>query len=405
MTKFKIIQNYHLIIPAICIGFWAIAYLLQNHLIFCDFRVFYNGGKQIFIDPANLYDVQGYYYAPSFALVFSISISLFPFFTAYVIFFILNYIFGVLIIIEYNKILILMGIKKKAHRFLFLIIISNGGVIMDLFYYNQTKFLALLFLFIVLRREYQTLIEKNEKDLKYIIINYNLLLFAIGLKPYLVFLLPIYLFYDINFNELFKKKNIKIYCIIMLISLAQNFLFIIYPSLFLDFISSRSVTKIFYLYEFIALNAELVFLLSFIIMFTVTFFLICIKKLSIIKKFGYFALFSIFFSFFAHNSLIILLPLTLLLFVPFLNKKEKFVDFIKSNKILLLGLLAIYGLYQWIFRESVYRYFPFMANFPYIILVDLRFIILLSIMVGTLIFLGLRHFKETNTNEVESTIS
>lgn len=88
LTITSFIERIYLLIPACCFGVWALVYLMQDRLIFNDFIAFYNAGKLILVNPQKLYSIQGYFYLPSFALAFSVSISLFPFMIAYIIFFI-----------------------------------------------------------------------------------------------------------------------------------------------------------------------------------------------------------------------------------------------------------------------------------------------------------------------------
>ena len=75
----------------------------------------------------------------------------------------------------------------------------------------------------------------------------------------------------------------------------------------------------------------------------VTVFLILYKKLKIEEKFSLFLLAFLFFGLYSFQLVLalVLFAFILLLFVPFLNQGVKGIEFIKSNKILLTGLLSI----------------------------------------------------------------
>lgn len=69
------------------------------------------------------------------------------------------------------------------------------------------------------------------------------------MTPYLIFLLLIYIFYDIPKEDLFKKDNLITYCVVLFMFLSQNILFFIYPNLineyrkiYVYFISEREIS-------------------------------------------------------------------------------------------------------------------------------------------------------------------
>ena len=117
IKKNLVIENLYLIIPAICIGFWAFySYFSQDpsNIYKWDLYVVYMVGRQVLTNPAHIYDVPTYLYMPNFAILMAIIISLFPYSMAYYIFFIYNYVWGILANREFNKVLILMDVKKKT---------------------------------------------------------------------------------------------------------------------------------------------------------------------------------------------------------------------------------------------------------------------------------------------------
>jgi len=234
---FEIKKKLYLITPMCCTFLWIFYYLLHENFIFIqeDFLVLYNAGKQLFIDPTVLYDPKfRFYYLPIFALFFGITFSLFPFFIAQYIFYFTTIILGLLFIREYDEIIKLIGIEIKIHRFIFLMIISNGWFIYVQILFGQFKYIVGVILFFIIRRELQYRREEKEKDLKFYLVNYNLFAFMIAIFIPFIFLFFIYIFQEIHIADVFKKENIRKYSMILLIFAIQNFLFFIYPSYFFD---------------------------------------------------------------------------------------------------------------------------------------------------------------------------
>ena len=102
--------NLYLLIPIICFIVWG---LYSGHFYIGDYKTFYLAGRQILINPADLYKAPSYVYLPSFAIFFAVTFSLLPFRVSLFAFILFNYIIGVVAILEFNKILILMDVKKK----------------------------------------------------------------------------------------------------------------------------------------------------------------------------------------------------------------------------------------------------------------------------------------------------
>lgn len=184
----KLKKSLYILIPFGCIAFWALVYLIRKDFILNqgDFTIFYNSGKQILEDPSELYKVKGYLYTPAFACFF-VLFTMFELAPAHYIFYTINYLFAIFTILEFNRILQLNGIIKKFHRFLFLIVISNGWVVYYQFYHNQSKLMVILIIIFILRREVQYRVESKTKDLQYYIINYGLFVFTISIVFYLIF--------------------------------------------------------------------------------------------------------------------------------------------------------------------------------------------------------------------------
>jgi len=372
--------HYHQVIPTFCITFWALYLLFTLGLDHNggDFSAFYDAGQRVWLDPENLYNwkIEGsYLYLPSFAISFSVTLSLLPFLQAYYIFFIINYLAGVISIIEFNKILKMMNVKENKHRLIFLLIIANGYFVYVQFYFNQFKYLIFIIFLIIIRREMQFRLEERVKDLRFYIINYALFVYAIGLAPYFIFTLFIYVFNDISFQNMIKKENFKKYCLVFVLFVIENFLFLIYPNLIFDFLRGfnhpkKTPVKIKMLflkglYDVSASRMVMITYISIAILATVTVLLILIKQLKIEEKFSYFFLTYLFVGVFSYPQLLglMLLSFVLLLFVPFLNEKARGKEFIMENKILLIGLLSIAIMFfitnNFVFHQFFPGYFEF----------------------------------------------
>ncbi|TFG25715.1 MAG: hypothetical protein EU529_00445 [Promethearchaeota archaeon] len=338
-------------------GIWA-----YQGVPYTDFGFYYFAGRQLLIDPNRFYQKKHGTWAitslPFFLMLWAISLSLLPYIISYFIWYILHYISAVLFVLEFNKILKLLGIKEKIHRFLFLMVISNGNLILFQFALNQSKFLLGTILLFILRREIQYNKEEKQKDFKYKFSTYFLFVMIVGMDPYFIFLLLIFIFHDIPFGKLFKKENLKTYGIVTLIFLGQNFLFIIYPGLifdyfkiFRDYQGLQFSLALYYLAfintNFIIPNAAkfIISLILLIILYEIIGFLLITKKLKIHEKFSYFAISFIFLNCLVERTFIILFPLILLLFIPFLHQDEIGRDFIKKNKFVLIGLISVLGIY------------------------------------------------------------
>lgn len=406
-------NNFHLIVPMIVSFLWALFHLIHEKFIpsdTCDFAVFYNAGKLLYTDPLELYALEHrYFHMPFFATFCSITVSLLPYFYAYYVYYIANIILFFILILEFNKILTLKGLKRKSHRFFFLIIISNGFIVHGIFYQNSFKFLIGVIILFIISREILLRQKNIEKDIKYLIINYGLFAFVIALFPPFFFFLLIYVFYDIPFKKIFKIENIKKYLIVIFWIFAQNFLFFIYPSYLFSFLNSfqghntfeRGYFPLFYLREWVVLsNYELVFYISTIYMAIIALIIIFNKDLLIEEKFAYYSFAWIIFSTYAGRSLFILFPLALLLYIPFIQQKNNFFEFLKKNLIIILGLISVAFLYLTPPDFTIFKYFPFLQEVPWVLIIYLRKLVMLIIFSGTVAYLYLkRYLKNDSINQ------
>lgn len=409
-------ENIYLIIPIICIGMWALFNLIHNLLtinsfiiINNDFSWYYYSGKNFLLDPSDLYNPKRrYYLLPAFAMLLSVTISLFPLLIAQYIFYIINLILAIIFTLEYNKILVLMKVKKKIYRFIFLIIVSNSWYVYGQFYQNQYKYIMGVIILFILRQEIQNRIKEKEKDLKYYIINYGLFVFAVGLVPPMIFFLLIYIFQDIHFNDIFKKYNVKKYGMVLLMFSIQNFIVFIYPHYFLDmlglYIRWNTTARggdfpLFYLREWVILDSYIVpIIISTILISIVTFFFILNNKMKLEEKFIYFSIICLDFYMFAGRGVIILFPLAILYYIPFLNQDEISINFIKRNRFILIGLSSISAILLMPRDFTIYKYFPVLQDYPYFILINLRLIFFLFIFNITIIILYIQKCKNKDKN-------
>ena len=398
-------DNLYLIVPFACIAFYALIILLRFDFVPYqgDFETFYNAGNQIINDPSRLYDVPAFLYMPAFACVFTI-FTPFEFITAYYIYYALNYVFAILMILEFNKILKLMNLDKKFYRFLFLLIIANGWLVYYQFYQNQTKFMVTLILLFIIRRELQFRRDSRKKDFKYYLINYSLFIFALSMVPHLIFLLLIYLFYEVEIKDIFKKENVQNYLLIIIIFILQNILLFIYPNLISGFLFQGLNFEIwapqqntfyqFYLREFLYADEFLLQIdkiTSTIIIGVFTVYLILNREYKIEIKFSLFSLGFLFLNAFnSLNTVIILLPFCCLLFMKYIQPEENLKNFIKQNLILIIGLGSIVLISFMPRSRSIFNYLPLLNQIPWLFFVNLRWILLLGIMVISLIILYIK---------------
>jgi len=405
----RIKKNLYQIIPMICIVLWAIYALLFFILVninytHWDFTERIKIVRILLSNPKNLYHTDiGYYALPSHIILF-VPFGLMPIYIANYLFYLINILLAILFIREFNKILYYMDLKENLYRFIFLMIISNGFVVYRQFWLNNVKFIVGVILFFIIRRELQFRIENREKNLKYYWINYGLFVMALGIFPPFIYLLFIYLFQDIRFHDLFKKRSVKIYSIILIWFAIQNFIIFIYPSLIFDLFTLYSrfnqewgPVTFFYLKEFLLFQGDLkllVITVMSIVMGVITFIIILNKKLQIEEKFVYFCFISLFLYMYAWRVLIILLPFTLLLFIQFLKKEENFFEFIKKNKIISLGMFSIVGInFMPEFNFTFYKYIPMLEEYPFHLLVDLRWIFFITILGVSMLILHIKKIK------------
>lgn len=436
-------EKWYLIIPIICIFFWALLSIIKDNFYIynaADFDWFYYASKNIFSDPVHVFSPsspEDYNYAPSIVTIFGVIVAIFSFKASAWILFICLFIAAVFSIVEFNKILILYKVDNKIHRFLYLIVLSNGLRFIQLFDVLQTKIIVAFLLLLFLRREIQIRHSADKpNDFKFRFTQMMILIFAIGLVPhYALFLIIIYLFHGITLKEIFKKEQIKKYLLMIVVFLIQNFMyivvFILSPKELLyifGYMSQGSRTfpqNITYsdlelinfklppdalstFFHIVNLYIDLTFLhfnillvISILSLLITSIVLSAKKNLNIEQKFGYIALFSLFLNVYYHvRDLNLLLPLVALLFIINLKNEKKVLNFIRNNVIWIFGLALISILY---FVPPLYflvKYFPFISSVPFIILFLIMPIIYIFIVLALLLLRNKK--KQVNITELNN---
>ncbi len=399
--KYKIFRdNIYLIIPMLCIVVWALHFVIQGrfHDFIFDFAVVHEAGRVLLSNPEKIYGVYGYIYLPSCAIFHAFTYSLIPLEIAFILWYITNIILGILFVREFNKILRLKDLEDKWHRFLFLIIISNGYYILQHFAWNQKKFLAGVIIAFIIRRELQYRQLEKTKDSKFYLINYGLFIFVLGITLNFVPFFILYIFHDIPRKALFEKSNLKRYGIVVVMFLAQNFLLLIYPRMIREiYEASQWFTwgiaefSHFYLADILRnySSIKIVPLINFafnVTLFILAIFLTAYKKSNLEVRFGYLSLATIVLYAHAWKVLLILLPFVLLLFIPFINKNVKSIEFIKQNKIPLIGMCSILAI-NLTPMDHLYKY-------PYFRGITVLYIFYLIILGCCLIILNIKKIPE-----------
>ncbi len=424
-------NNIYRIIPIITLCFWALISLIKDdfNIIDGDYPAFYYGGKVILTNPNNLY-AQGWVYMPSFALALSI-LSLIEYGISKWIFFFIILIIGALSIIEFDKILILKKIDNKLNRFLFLLVISNGIYIMNLFDFLQKQLFVLFLILLFIKREIKIRDKNGDiSNIKFQFTQLSILIFAIGMSPNLLFLCVIYLFRNVSVKSIFSKHQFKRYSLFIIVFISQNFLFLIFPNLIIDFLQGFYLVmgqkpNIYILtpqfiieeqiyFSFITLDVigyifDIKFpigIISLILMSIITIVISFQKDLIIEKKFGYFALFSLFFnSYITLTQIVALLPLIALLFIVKIQNLENYWslssyrDYIKKNFLFLIGLICIILLNLNPPMHFLYR------AIPITILIPLPLLLLISTFINTILVIDLYLLRKKEKNESISIIN
>lgn len=419
MRKFYAKKKLYLLIPIIFASFWIFLSLFKdNFYLFnaVDFDGFYIASRKIYLNPGAVYVIETpgnqHYYLPSFATL----LGMFTVFTSYevsmVIFFVILYLITILLIFEFDKLLIISKMDNKITRLFLLIVIFNSYSFFINFDYMQCKLIPIYLLVLFLRREiqYRRDSEKYSEN-KFLFVQMMIFVFALGTLPqYIIFFSIIYLFHGISWKGIFKKSQLKKYGLFILALLVQNFmLFIIIidnPET-ISFLLSRTTTRsaiifhgsrtpselvelkanfpeviFFFVLHFIDefinlsfLNGNILALFSIGIMLITSILLAFQRTMRIEIKMAYFSLIVICFSlYYRILEIIIFIPLVALLFVDRLNSFNNPFDFLRKNFVWIIGLLSIQLInivpkeyYFYIILPILYDFPVFVIFFPLLI--------------------------------------
>ncbi|MHA1285512.1 MAG: hypothetical protein ACTSQP_23655, partial [Promethearchaeota archaeon] len=290
------------------------------------------------------------------------------------IFLFISFFFAILSIYTFNQILILKKVKNIYIRFLFLIILSNGYIIIRTFEMGQPKFIMSFLILYFIKREIKIRDSIEERpSLKFLFIQYSLLIFIVGTIPSLIFLLIIYTFNNINYKDIFSREQLRKYYLIIIVFLYQNFIFLINPKLIINFLnwgskivlsresSLPSIIIFFFSIKFISDISLKMF--SIVIMTIISFLLIFNKRLELEEKMGVLAFSSLLLNVFIRNNLFIfIIPLIAILFIIEVKVQENFFKFIRENLFFLFGLTALTLLYFIPDNEVIYKYVPILKE-------------------------------------------
>ncbi|MHA1253380.1 MAG: hypothetical protein ACTSRP_25610 [Candidatus Helarchaeota archaeon] len=383
-------NKYHILLPILSLSFWLLYALIHENFFISildtlkyDFLPLYNAGKVIFSDPSSLYKTEGYYYLPSFAYVYGILFSWQPTYIVWYVHLAFSFFLGILSIFEYDRILVYLNLEKKTHRAFLNTLSFTGALIYGIFYMNQAKLIVVLTFLFILRRELEFRLKNKNKNIKFYIINFSLLIFALSIMPYLIFFAIIYILNDIDINELFKISSIKIYFLFVIIFIIQNFIFLIYPNLIFDFLfkgmqfqTSRNFLLILKEWPLTESTMIIIKYICLILLTIFTFLLYIFKNnLFLEEKFGYLSIIYLFVNpWKGYSSLILLIPLILITLIPYI-KKINIKEIYKDLNLFLVIIAILYLELSVTYNQTFFKYLPFTKNPPYIYLLYLRWTI------------------------------
>jgi len=232
----------------------------------------------------------------------------------------------------------------------------------------------------------------------------------LGMSPQFVFLLFIYVFFDIRLKEMFNRRNIEKYLIIIVWFTVLNITFVLYPSQIFKVLKGYDlpvkVAKFsapLYLFGIIEWNESEMKLVNDIftgILTIITLILILIKKMNIEKKFSFFLLAWIFFGVVSSTILNthICFSFVLLLFVPFLEQNVKGWEFIKKNNIFLIGIISILGIFLFTRSFFISVFVPMMHAVDFGVFELYRLFVLHMIMLICLFLLYMKKDYDKNND-------
>jgi hypothetical protein len=396
-------KNWLIILPILVILFWGIFCLIHENFYLTkyetDFTYFYDAGHRIANNPLTLYDVSQYYHLPIFAYSF-IFISMFPYWNAMLVMFAINIIVGILFVIELNKVFQLMNIKNNLTRAVYISIICSSWNIYLQFYYCQVKIIVVLILIFVIRREIQYKEQKksfnSKKKFWYYFINYFLIAYSLSITPYMIFFYLILFMDDFGKGNLFKRESLMKMGGFVGIIVAQNFIFIIHPILFIEYISGVSFFHLYYLVDilpYLSFNIFQILSIPFLIILISLNLLILFSNYDLKTKMGLSGVVYLLFNGYGTSGHFIYIMLMFFLLIAQVKERESFIKTIKEkeNRLVILGMLFILILnVSSVYNSAIRDEFSILFNPPFEIFMISRHIILIGIITFILIIMGIK---------------
>lgn len=412
-------EKYYLIIPLISLSIWCLLVLIHEDFFLSiintlryDFLPLYNAGKEVYLNPSLLYDVTGYYYLPIFAVVYGALFSWIPINMVWYVHYTFVFILAILSLLEFNKILKLLKLEQKYLRVILNTFFMFGWPIYLIFYLNQAKFIVVLSILFIIRREIQYRNLEKEKTLSYFIINYSLLAFSLSITPYLIFLGLVFVLNDIDVKKVFNKSNLSRILVFLFVLIIQNFLFLFFPHLIIEFFEKGldhglTTVQVMIFWNVDGLNSEVlssIKIISFISMGLLTLYFWLLKNnLSIEKKLGYFTLALLYLDAWkGYVLLLISLPCIYILLVPVLKQLNTWKIY-KNIPLLIFFLSVFMILIQMTYNETFFQYFPFLQDYPFILLVYFRWFVPILLMSLSFLYINLKK-EGLNTDSFEKSL-
>ena len=388
MRKIKL----YLLVPCAVIVGWFFYALFHRSVWFytlgnvSDLTWMWYTGKQVLIDPSELYAynaLHNSYYLPAFSIFAAIFLAPFPLIGAHYVLSITNIVLGILFVFELNKIYKLLGLKEEWKRFILLMISVCSWMVYGQFFAPQNKLIVAIIFVVSIRVQIQSKLLSTKKGYIY----YFLMIFALSIAPYFVFIFLILLLDDIKLKDFFKKESIKKFMILALFVAIQNYLYFIYPHFLFDGLIKKGLLygvergiNTFWLMDSIYLFINVP--LSTFLLFSLFIGNIIIKvfKMKLEIKIALSGLIYIWCGGYGWSEEFIPMCFILFLFIPFLKKEKSIKKLLKNQKLVSLCLIIMFIINMLpVNVEMYYRVIPFLINQPFLTIIILRYVILLTL--------------------------
>ena len=103
----------------------------------------------------------------------------------------------------------------------------------------------------------------------------------------------------------------------------------------------------------------------------------------------------------AIKALLIFLPLSIFLLIPFLKQNEKNINFLKKNIIVIIGLISVFGIYYWPESTYMFVFYPGWEYSIFAIFFYLKYLIFVLVFVGVLIILNFKKYNHPQKSNIK----